>query len=166
VGEIVRTCGPRIRGSLPCIKEGKRGTLPVFRPLFLARALARSLTLLARARSLSLALSLSRFPSRPPPPPLLSLAFVSLSLARSLARALSLSGSVWIQDHFNDILSNSGAMATAAAASRFPQLWSPSLPPTQQPFSFSHAYSCSVGMHAQQRIVLSAEHCRLTSHMY
>ena len=47
----------------PSIKEGKRETLPVFRPLSLDRALAHSLTLLARApsppRSLALSLSVS-----------------------------------------------------------------------------------------------------------
>eukprot|EP00802_Teleaulax_amphioxeia_P014859 Tamp_14938.p1 GENE.Tamp_14938~~Tamp_14938.p1 ORF type:complete len:458 (+),score=77.41 Tamp_14938:158-1531(+) len=48
----------------------------------------------------------------------LLLFFLCSALKEKSASALALA-----EDHFNDILSNSGAMATAAAASRFPQYW-------------------------------------------
>ena len=48
----------------------------------------------------------------------LCLFFLCAALKGQSASALALS-----EDHFNDVLSNSGAMATAAAASRYPEMW-------------------------------------------
>ena len=90
--------------GLSLYKRGQEGDPPCLSPS-LSRSRARSLTHASRARSLA----------------------PSLSRSLTFRLSLSLSWSVWRQDHFNDILSNSGAMATAAAASKFPQLWSLSL---------------------------------------